>query len=205
MRQRDSFSNRVRQALMRLSGRSVDGRVVNADLSEALDLVGTVDKRPMYAALKDLRKAGEVERVAPGIHVYIGKPSGGPDIRAAMWSVVRMRKRFTIADLQELAGASKEYAKEYVILLVRRGVVERIGRPGGTYIYRLLHDPGTDPPENDERAARLRRVRAAKKAAVEGLDQAGRAIIAATKLLMAARIAVADIPEEEESSCNALK
>ncbi len=189
---KNSFADKVRQALINLGGGVKP--VSNDTLAEYLDLVGDRDKRPMYMALRDLCRSGEAQRVAPGRHLYKGK-TGGPDIRSAMWSVLRMRKTVNLDDLQELAGASRHYASQFMILLVRRGVVERIRR-GSNWIYRLVQDPGPQTPEDNEKAAALRRLREAKKAAIEQMDVAGRALIDATQALVRARMVINDIPEE---------
>ena len=202
MKRKDSFANRVRQALKRQALISEEGKVTNAALAEHLDLVGDRDKRPLYGVLNDLRKTGEIERVSPGVHIYKGKSETGPDIRSAMWAVLRMRGRVSIDDLQELAGASATYAIEYMAMLVRRGAVERIGKGGKKTVYQLVKDTGPRTPENDEAAAKLRRLRQAKKAAMDGLNEAGRALIDATRKLVAARIAVADIDEEVDHGDN---
>ncbi len=192
---RQSFTNRVRQALIALSETSE--QVSNAELAQALDLVGDRDKRPMYASLCDLRKSGEIERVRPGVHVYKGLDKRQPEIRARMWTVVRMRKVVSIEDLQELCGASEAYALEFMRMLARRAVVEKIDRGPGSSVYRLVKD-GLNAPEDDEKSARLRRIRLAKKRALEELDAAGKTLIDAAQAIARARIAVNDMPEEDD-------
>ena len=192
---RPNFAETVRSKLKELGG---DGRQVKISvLAEALDMISNKDKRPLYRCLSDLRDAGEVERVSPGVVVYRGKAGAGPDIRSAMWSVIRMRKMVTVADLVELANASESYAKEFLALLVRRGCVERIGRIGQSPTYRLINDLGPQAPADTAKADRLHHIREAKKKAIAQLDEAGQALIAATHAIVRARMAVVDIQETE--------
>lgn len=194
---KDTFASKVRAVLLTLadSGRKA---VSKDELCDALDLVSNEDKRPLYAVLRDFHKSGEIESPAPHVYVYEGKQRARIDIQAAIWAVIRMRKSVTVEDLQELTGAKKDYAKEFLQLLVRREVIEKMpAKRNGTSLYRLVNDIGKDTPENDEKAARLRKSRAAKKAALDMIAEAGNDLISAAQKLNAARIAVNDMPEHE--------
>jgi hypothetical protein len=187
-----SFAGRVRAALQDIGQ---NGAPVTFDaLGDALDLVGKQDKLPMYNAIRDLTRTGEVERAADGAIVYRGI-SNGPEIRDAMWSVIRMRRTVSVYDLQELAGASKNYALEFLRLLARRGAVEVVKRPDNSTVYRLVADTGRETPQNSEKADQLRQLRAAKKEALKILDTIGPDLIAAMHKIVRARQAIADIEE----------
>jgi hypothetical protein len=191
---RQNFTETVRSKLKVLGS---EGRPVKiAELADALDMISNKEKRPLYRCLDDMRDSGEVERVETGVVIYRGKDAP-PDIRSAMWSVIRMRKVVTVGDLIELSGASESYAKEFVGLLVRRGCVERIGRGGQSPTYRLINDIGPQTPADTAKSDRLHHIREAKKLAIAQLDEAGKALVAATHAIVRARMAVVDIQETE--------
>lgn len=196
---KNSFATRVRTALIKLGGPQ-GNPVTNEALADELELMYYRDKRPMYHALDDMRKTGEVVRTAPATHAYKGRPEPKPDTKARMWAVLRMRRNSTttIDDLQELTGCARSYAQEFLSLLIKRGAVERIGPRTAPGAYRLVADPGPASPELDEKAARLRRIRDAKKIAIEHIDAAGQAFMAAVQELARARVAINDIPEEAD-------
>jgi len=145
-------------------GREVTGK----ELAEALDLVQGSDKRPMYHVLQDLRKQREVRRVRPGVYVYIGKNTGD-ELRQKLWRAFRRLRTVTVDDLVELTGASGAYAKEFMQMLVERGVARRIDDPGRQKRskYQMVEDP-VIMPKNEEKAKKLRELRRRKKR--EALD-----------------------------------
>jgi hypothetical protein len=158
-------------------------------LALELGLISNLDKRPMYAALHDMLRTGEAERARPGVYIYRGRPEPeSPEIREKMWAVLRMRRAVTIEDLQEMAGASYAYAREFLALLTRRETVVRQDRKRQPSVYRLAQDPGPALPEDGEKAAKLRALREKKKAALAAIDRGVNA-------LLEARLAVAEIPE----------
>jgi hypothetical protein len=188
------MSDKVRTALIELGP---EGEPVTlAALAMELDMVSDKDKRPMRWALRDMCRTGEVERLEPGVVAYRGRNKGAPDIREAMWAVLRMRQSVTIADLQELADASLFYAREFMTMLVRRGCVESIRRKDHTRIYRLIKDTGPRTPRDNQKADKLRAIREAKKQAMAQLDRAGQSLLDATQAIARARMTVNDISEE---------
>ena len=191
----NTFAEQVRKTFIQLRDAG-QAEIDNQSLALQLDLISDKDKKPLRSTLRDFVKSGEIECIRPNVYAYKGK-SGQPDIRSAMWAVMRMRKTVTKQDLQELSGASADYAKEFISLLQRRGVIELLpAKRTGSAVYRLVNDTGPQPPEDSEKAARLKKIRAAKKAALELIEAAGNDLIAASQKLMAARIAVNDLPEE---------
>jgi hypothetical protein len=141
-----------------------DGReVTSQELAAALDLVSRADKHPMYRVLADLRKQKEIRRVRPGVHIYLGK-TGDDQLRQKLWRVFRRLRTVTVDDLMELTGASKYYAKEFMRMLIKRGVARRIDDPRRQERskYQMIADPVT-MPEDQEKARRLRKLRRRKK------------------------------------------
>lgn len=58
-------------------------------------------------------------------------------VRDKMWAAMRVLQKFRIADLQTMAGASRDNAQRYV------GALERTG-----YLIRLRPEPGSAPTSN---------------------------------------------------------
>ena len=60
-------------------------------------------------------------------------------LKTVMWRILRARKVVSYDDLQELSGASRVYAQEWMSTLVKREVVEKLS--GGR--YRLVDESAT--------------------------------------------------------------
>ena len=191
-------AGKVRAALIKLSPNAEEVSI--EAVAWELDWIFAKDKLPLYAALKDMRKSGEVERTRKGYVKYIGSRNEKPEIREAMWSVMRMRKRVTIDDLRELTGASHEYARQFLGMLVRRESVEHIRRRNKCSIYRLIEDTGPETPLDTVKHDRLRAIRQTKRKALEELASAGKLVIDAAKAIASARIAIGDISEEDPNA-----
>jgi hypothetical protein len=143
---------------MRILG--VGGREINyQELAKCCDLVFNVDKQYMYGVLKNMRKTGEIERVRRGVCVYKGKDK--PHLHEIMWRFLRARKVVTIDDLREIAGASRNYATEWMRMLQKHELVKVI-RTGNLRKYQLISDQ-VAVPQNDEKAKKFRRARRQKK------------------------------------------
>ena len=172
---------RVREGLRTLGA---GGReIILADLAVFLDFVFDKEKQPMYRVLNDLRKTGEVHRVRRGVYVYNGKNKKPPELQEIMWRILRARRTVTIDDLVELAGASREYAEEWLYMLARRDVVKRTGnRQNGGWKYRLIQDV-VERPCNTEKTEKLRRIRRQKREALAALEAAELAIRKAKEIV----------------------
>lgn len=192
-----TFAQRVRDAV-RIDLAHLD-EIPIAAIAECLDLVGDKEKRPLYRAVSDFTRRGELERVRPGVVRRMKREQINPAPKTAcMWRLIRANRNGTtaVADLMANCGVSGRMAKEYLQMLVRRGLMRRIDRKGNRpSVYRLIEDPGPNLVRNDENAARLRRIREEKKNALAQLDRAGEALIAATHAMHRARMAVNDIKE----------
>ena len=103
--------------------------------------------------------------MAPGVYNYRGKQGGKPEIQEVMWRLLRSRRTVTVEDLQEMAEAEESYVLEWLRMLIRRGIVRE---SGGS--YQMIKDT-VEMPRNDEKAERLRRLRAKWKAVKETVDE----------------------------------
>ena len=195
---KNTKAGQIRAALAKLSPNSEEVSI--EDVAWELDWIFAKDKLPLYAALKDMRKSGEVERTREGYVKYVGKRNEKPEVREAMWSVLRMRKSVTIDDLRELTGASHEYARQFLGMLSRRGSVDHIRRHKKCSIYRLIEDTGPETPQDTVKHDRLRAIRQAKNKALKELDSAGKLVIDAAKAIASARISIGDISEEDHNA-----
>lgn len=174
-----SFAGQVREAARSL-GR--DGATFSyEDIGGVVGIQKYAEKHKIWDAVADLRKAGEIELVSRGVLSWKGKIKQKPQIRERMWRALKAKGSVTVPDLQELAGASEAYAREWIQMLVRREVVRAFdnGR------YQLIKDPD-EMPQNTEAVEKYRNIRGRKKLALEAIRMAERA-------LGEAKRAVADI------------
>ena len=174
------FNEIVREKIKVLgaNGRSVS----NSELAVALDLVSDKGKRDMYRALIDMRKRGEIIRVKPGLHAWIGKSTADNELRRKIWRVIRARRTVAISDLVELTGASVTYVKDYIQMLSRREIIKPL-KAKGNWKYQLINDP-VIMPEDTDNANKARKYRQQKKAeALAALDAADLAIKKAKEII----------------------
>ena len=162
---KETLAGRVREAARELG--AGDKTFTVDDLADRMGTKTYKEKDPIRNTLRDFRRRGEVVRVAPGVYNYRGKQGGKPEIQEVMWRTLRSMRTVTIEDLQMMAGAEEDYAREWLGFLIRRGNVRK--SDNGT--YRLIKDP-VEMPRNDEKAEKLRRLRAKLKAAKEAVDEA---------------------------------
>ena len=72
-----------------------------------------------------------------------------------MWRLLRARKVVSYDDLQELAGASRSYAREWMATLIKREVVRKLSKGR----YQLINDAAPETPVKElpgEKATRLK-------------------------------------------------
>jgi DeoR/GlpR family transcriptional regulator of sugar metabolism len=160
-----SFAGRVLETLTNLAATATAGSVHVDDISHALMIQTRQAHKQVLNALSDLSKAGKVIRVRMGVYAMpVAGQQRPPDKREVMWRILRMRKRVLIADLVELAGVSREYAKEWLQMLAKRGIVRRISQPDNQpHIWQMIHDT-VDMPVDEVKAAKLRALRRKKSA-----------------------------------------
>lgn len=170
-----TFADSIRQAARELAGRGL-GAFTLDELAVALKIQTSAKKKKLASTLYDFKRAGEIIGVDRSVYRFscgAGTPACRPQIRHKMWKILRARKSVTAADLQELAGASKSYAQEWLRMLARREIVKRLsGSPIGRAKYQLIKD-SLEPPTDEKKAARLRGLRNKKKRqALEALKRA---------------------------------
>jgi len=141
-----------------------------SEIADKLDRISYADKRPLYAALIELKKAGEIKRIERGKYIWAGKESGKPELRKVMWRFFRSERVVSVEDLQEIAGAKRSYVKEWLQMLCRNGIA---GKRGKKYI--MIKDPVIMPDDN-KKADRLKKIRQQKKEALAALRAADLAI-----------------------------
>ena len=185
-----SFADKVRTAFLELGA---GGREVTLDDLLRRAMIKTYkDRKKVTLVMRDLVKAGDAMRVADGVWQPTEKVRP-VERREAMLRIIRARKAVTVADLQELCGVTEPYAKEFLGLLMRKGLV-RYEKEGpkhgpGRGKYRLVKDLQKVPGDEDK-AKRLREIRKRKKAeALAALDRAGLEILNA-------RMAISELEEE---------
>ena len=168
---KETFTGRVRAAAEELGVRQKWKFTLN-QLYDQVDVRAYKERRQVRLVVADLVKAGEFERMGEGIYSMLRLPPGKPQIQEVMWRVLRARRTVTVADMEELAGASPLYAKEWLFMLARRKIVRNLKNGN----WQMVTDPGPTVPLNDEKAERLRNLRAKKKEALDAMDRAFMAI-----------------------------
>lgn len=187
-----SFSRTVLDTALQLAARN-NGEASAMAISLELSLKPGQEHKRLLHTLSDLALAGRINRVRQG--VYAPQPmQKQPDKREVMWRLLRMQRQVTLEYLQEMAGVSKDYAKQWLATLVRRGVVRRDQQPGMKASWRLTTDT-VDMPEDDTNAKRLRELRRKKKAAVSVIDDALQQLQTIGETLSKARETITGIEE----------
>lgn len=179
------FTDLVRQAARELGAGG--NPTTTAGLSEWLRLHTNedFDTRKLWQTVQDLRRRGELVaspqagRQRGKSWFFTGRGGGSLSPRKAeiMWRVIRARRLVTLADLQEMAGVSLDYAREFVRRLVRLGVLLKAGAG-----WRLIHDP-VEVPRDGDKAEYLRRWREQKKQARAAIEEAEAALARARAAL----------------------
>ncbi len=161
-----SFTKTVLEAVKKEAA-ARGGEVSTTELSGALMLQTHKKHKLMLSTLCDLVKSSRIVRVRQGVY-GVGAPSA-PDKREVMWRTLRMRKVVTIADLQEFASVSVEYARQWLRMLVERKIVIRIDPADKTKpsSWRLIHCDQVEMPVDTAKAEKLRKIRAARKRSIQ--------------------------------------
>lgn len=164
-----SFAKQVRDTLAELTADS--GKAASTDeISIRLRLMTNKEHKRLINTLSEMSRDGKIERTGKGLYKSIQREAK-PTICERMWSVLRMRKRVQVEDLMVMAGASNDYAKEWLRALERQDVVARQGEGSlDNCTWVLLRDT-IDMPQNDAKADRLHDLRERKKYALQGMVQ----------------------------------
>ncbi len=195
-----SFAAQVRAILRRSA---TDTGITYEEIARQLDLVSRDKKQPLYGTLRDFIRRGECERISEGLVRYVphNRPKAPPKT-ACMWRLIRANRNgtITVEDLMALCTVAEATAREYLRLLTKHGIVRRIDRPGNQLSkYQLINDPGPEPVRNDVNAAKLRRLRAARKKALKQIQVAQGAIDDVNAALDKARCAVANMGDDRNT------
>lgn len=182
----ESFAKTVLAAVARLAA---DRDVVTvSDLSIALDLRTRAAHKRMLNTLSDLKNAGKIARVSQGVYA-LASSTALPEIREVMWRLLRMRRRVTVDDLVEMAGASTKYASDWLRMLEGREVVRRNGTgDAGSCDWQLIKDT-VEMPVDTGKAAYLRELRKKKK------NQIMTDLLAARELIGKACLAIKEMED----------
>ena len=171
---KETFTGKIRLAAQAL-GEDWGGFSVDQVCDQAM-IQTYKDKKRVRNAILELYQAGELERIGNAIYRLREQPPGKPQIQEIMWKILRARRTVTLEDMEELAGASPTYATEWLQMLVRRKIVRHLknGNPSTKTAgkWQMVTDPGPAMPLNDEKAERLRNLRAKKKEALDAMDRA---------------------------------
>ncbi|MDH5298696.1 MAG: hypothetical protein OEV91_06720 [Desulfobulbaceae bacterium] len=173
----ESYTHQVRKLCWALG---VDGKPFTlSDLVDGLMIQTAAEQRKLVSRLRDLKREGTVQGVGMSLYRLAKGPEAAcaGEIRLKMWKVLRARRTVHIDDLVELAGASREYAKEWLETMARHQVVRAVAK--GRY---LLIVDRVEMPRLADNAQKLRRLRARQKAlsklgeARVAIDEAEKAI-----------------------------
>lgn len=175
------FADQARQAARVLS-RNGQQPVTRQDLGDRLGIQTRKDMRRVDEAVKALIKSGDLAPQGGGVYRWTGQ-AAKPSKQEVMWRYLRARRAVTAEELQEVAGATADYVREWLRLLVTQKLVRREGEN-----FRLVKDPGPEPPRNESKAEYLKRRRKQKKLALAKLDAAFAAVAEA-------RMAVSQLEE----------
>jgi len=173
----ESFAKTVLATLEKLAAVAPLGHVELGDISNALMIQTTAAHKRVSNALSEMKTMGKVVRVRQGVYA-VAKSTGHQELREVMWRLLRMRRRVTVDDLMEMAGAGVEYARDWLRMLENLGVVKKIsqGAASNPRVWQLIKDT-VEMPVDAENAARLRALRKKKK-------QQALADIAAAQLIL---------------------
>jgi len=173
-----SFTSQVLAGLNEMAERN-GGEVGATELSNHLRIKTFADHKKMLNALSELFRAGRIARVRQAVYAP-ATPERPPELRRVMWRILRMRRRVTVEDLQTMAGAGEAYVKEWLRMLERRDIVRKVD--GDPTVWLLL-STAIDMPDDEQKAARLRELRAKRKKALADLRTAQTMIVRAIDAL----------------------
>ncbi len=165
-----SFAKTVLAAVQEIAAKN-NGEASCDAISTAVWMQTKAPHKRLLNTLCDLYRTKRIMRIRQGVYGPMVDEKQ-PDKREVMWRVFRMRRVVTVADLQEMAGVSPIYAKEWLELLSRRGVAVRItpatNQNNHPHSWRIINSDSAECPVDSDKAARLRDLRRKKKEAIHG-------------------------------------
>ena len=144
----DTIAARMRRAAQQV------GRFRARDLADAIEVQTYRDRKRVKDAIPDFVKRGEFKRISRGLYEYMPRKKARTKLDV-IWHLVRSHRHFGLDEMEQLSGASRGTAKEYLGCLVRAGYLRKPSRSR----WLLVDDPGPDTPVNAAKCERLRRLR----------------------------------------------
>jgi hypothetical protein len=153
------------QAIRELA-RKEGGQLFAHQIYGAFGATTPAEKKAVWEGMTALVKTGEAVAIGGrGVRLYEfrERPGAKPGPkRASMWAAIRNnRECFTVADIAAQAGTNYDYARLYIVGLLRDGHLKRVGYkqdgPARRAQYRLIRDQIEAPPNSAERAKGVRK------------------------------------------------
>lgn len=182
-RKKGGFADLVRRELEARGQGSVEDLTSAMVRSAPAEMIAGRNVRMMVqSVLRDLVRSEEAIRVSDGVYRF-GRRKTRVELRQKMWTILRARRVVSVEDMEELTGASRSYALEWMRMLERQSIVKRLDDGK----IQLLHDPIVMPcpMENAEklRAWRQSKARGEMVKAMEQINKARESMAAALKAL----------------------
>jgi hypothetical protein len=142
------------------------GEVTGDQISTKLVVQTRVGHKRVLNLLSDLYRQGRLVRLRQG--VYGPVPASGLILskREIMKNVVNIRKRVTVADLMEMAGVGKDYAREWLKLMTDNGALRKEQAPGQAATWFRVRE--LELTDDTVKAERLREMRRRRRERMEG-------------------------------------
>lgn len=145
-----------------------NGEATVADISAAMNTHTRVQHKRVMNILSEHARDGRLHRIRQGVYGPLPAAARQPDKREVMWRLLKMRRRVTLDDLIEMAGVSREYAREWLAMLAKHDVVRKAQTAlNAPAVWTLVNDT-VAMPIADDKAAKLRALRLKKKEAIAG-------------------------------------
>ena len=158
------------------------GEVTGDQISTKLVVQTRVGHKRVLNLLSDLYRQGRLARLRKGVYGSVPAIGRVLEKREIMKNVVNIRKRVTVADLMEMAGVSKDYAREWLKLMTDNGALRKEQVPGHPATWYRLHE--LELVDNTAKAGRLREIRTKRKSQmVQKLDAIDAAVCGLRDLL----------------------
>lgn len=160
-----SYMKKVLDTALELAAAN-GGEVTGDQISTKLVVQTRVGHKRVLNLLSDLYRQGRLVRLRQG--VYGPVPASGLILskREIMKNVVNIRKRVTVADLMEMAGVGKDYAREWLKLMTDNGALRKEQAPGHVATWFRVRE--LELADDTVKAERLRELRRKRKAQMEG-------------------------------------
>lgn len=129
-----------------------EGQVFLAELYRGLGARTLRDKERVRDAVKDLVRAGTLNRCSPGLYEWCGdQRQARPRVKAAeLWRFMRMCRTFTKEQIRYLSGATLDYIKRCLASWMTGEHIKRVAlRPKEQTreaVYRVVTDQVEMPP-----------------------------------------------------------